>query len=73
MSKDLNLQACVAAFEGYDEDAASDGIQAWLAALVTGTWTGYEAMAEGLWEATLNACPRGLAELKENRNSTEDD
>jgi hypothetical protein len=63
------------AFQGVSllEDAASDGIQAWLAALVTGTWTAYEAMAEGLWEAALNACPRGLAELKGNRNSTEDD
>jgi hypothetical protein len=30
-------------------------------------------MAEGLWESTLNACPRGLVELTGNRKPTEED
>jgi hypothetical protein len=63
------------AFRGVSllQEAASDGFQAWLAALVTGTWTAFEAMAEGLWEAALNACPHGLAELTGSRRSSEDD
>ena len=55
--------------DGFGYDAS----QAWLAALVTGIWTAFEAVAEGLWEASLNAHPRGLAELRGKRNTSEDD
>jgi hypothetical protein len=37
--------------------------QGWLASLLTGTWTAFEAMAGDLWVATLNAHPESLARL----------
>lgn len=40
------------------------GADAWLAAQITGVWTAFEALAEELWVAAVNAHPHGLAELK---------
>src|SRR5579862_1945794 len=39
------------------------GADAWLSAQITGTWTAFEALAEEIWIAAVNAHPRGLAEL----------
>jgi hypothetical protein len=50
-----------------------DGVQAWMAAQITGTWTAFEAMAEDLWEAALNTKPHGLAELKGKKQGTKED
>jgi hypothetical protein len=41
-----------------------DGADAWLSAQLTGIWTAFEALAEEIWIAALNAHPRGLAELE---------
>jgi hypothetical protein len=40
------------------------GADAWLAAQIIGVWTAFEALAEEIWIAAVNAHPRGLAELK---------
>jgi hypothetical protein len=40
------------------------GADAWLAAQISGVWTAFEALAEDIWIAAVNAHPRGLAELK---------
>jgi hypothetical protein len=34
-----------------------------LAAVVTGTWTAFETLAESIWETALNEHPQGLAAL----------
>jgi hypothetical protein len=40
------------------------GAEAWMAAQITGIWTAFEALAEELWEAALNAHPMELAALR---------
>jgi hypothetical protein len=45
------------------------GLQAWLASLLTGTWTAFETFACDLWVATLNAHPRSLARLNGKPNN----
>jgi hypothetical protein len=49
--------------------AAAWGVEAWLAALLLGTWTTFETLAGDLWVVTLNAHPRELDRLagKEKR------
>jgi hypothetical protein len=39
------------------------GIEAWLASLVTGTWTAFETLAGDLWVAAVNTNPHLLARL----------
>lgn len=47
--------------QGSDIRTAFETIQF---SVLTGTWTAFESMAGDLWEATLNAHPKGLSELK---------
>lgn len=42
---------------------SEEGPEAWMAAQIIATWTAFEAMAEDLWEAALNAKPNILAKL----------
>jgi hypothetical protein len=53
-----------------------DGPEAWMASQIIATWTAFEAMAEDLWEAALNAKPEILAKLsgqKQSRTKSGDD
>lgn len=49
------------------------GADAWLAAQISGVWTAFEALAEDIWIAAVNAHPRGLAELKGARKGGGED
>lgn len=47
----------------------SDGPEAWMASQIIACWTAFEAMAEDLWEAALNAKPVILARLAGRKTS----
>jgi hypothetical protein len=49
------------------------GADAWLAGQISGIWTAFEALAEEIWIAALNAHPRGLAELKGGKKGAASD
>jgi hypothetical protein len=51
----------------------ADGAEGWLAAQITNTWTAFEAMAADLWEAALNAKPKGLANLSGRKHEKKED
>jgi hypothetical protein len=51
----------------------SDGGDAWLSAQVSGVWTAFEALAEEIWIAALNAHPKGLAELNGTKKGSGED
>lgn len=61
------------AMESFLKNDVSQAADAWLSALITGTWTAFEAMAEELWVTALNLHPRGLAELKGTKKGGGDD
>jgi hypothetical protein len=46
------------------------GADAWLSAQITGTWTAFEALAEEIWVAAVNAHPVGLADLDGAKKGT---
>jgi hypothetical protein len=50
-----------------------DGADAWLSAQISGIWTAFEALAEEVWIAALNAQPHSLAELKGIKKSSSND
>jgi hypothetical protein len=48
----------------------SHGADAWMSAQITGIWTAFEALAEEIWIAAVNAHPSGLAELNSGKKPT---
>jgi hypothetical protein len=55
--------AAFAILDRLADDEGISGLEAWLAAQITTTWTAFEGMAGDLWEAALNFKPRELASL----------
>jgi hypothetical protein len=45
----------------------SHGADAWMSAQITGIWTAFEALAEEIWIAAVNAHPSDLAELNSGK------